>query len=42
MKAGRPCIFQMMRIKNLMRVSEVQFIKTRLLHLGSVEKLPHP
>ena len=31
-----------MRIKNLRGVSEVQFKKTRLLHLGNVEKPPHP
>ena len=46
MKAGRAetGIFQKMRIKNLRRgegVSEVQFKKTRLLHLGNVEKPPH-
>ena len=35
-------IFQKMRIKNLRGVSDVQFRKTRLLHLGNVEKLPHP
>ena len=35
-------IFQKMRIKNLMGVTEVRFKKTRLLHLGNVEKQPHP
>ena len=35
-------IFQKMRIKNLSGVSEVRFKKTRLLHLGNVEKPPHP
>ena len=44
MKSGRPEIdsFQKMRIKNLMGVIEVRFKKTRLLHLGNVEKPPHP
>ena len=47
MKAGEALIgiFQKMRIKNLRGgggVSEVRFTKTRLLHLGSVEKPPHP
>ena len=39
MKSGRAKIgiFQKMRIKNL-RGSEVRFKKTRLLHLGNVEK----
>ena len=43
MKAGRALIniFQKMRIKNLREVSEVRFKKTRLLHLGNLEKLPH-
>ena len=31
-----------MRIKNLRGVSEVRFLKTRLLHLGNVEKPSHP
>ena len=31
-----------MRIKNLSGVSDVRFKKTRLLHLGNVEKPPHP
>ena len=30
-----------MRIKNLRGVSKVRFTKTRLLHLGNVEKPPH-
>ena len=44
MKAGTAqiSIFQKMRIKNLRGVSEVRFKKTRLLHLGNVEKPPHP
>ena len=44
MRSGRPQIgiFQKMRIKNLRGVSEVRFKKTRLLHLGNVEKPPHP
>ena len=44
MKSGRPEIdsFRKLRIKNLMGVSEVRFKKTRLLHLGNVEKPPHP
>ena len=45
MKAGRAKIgiFQKLRIKNLRRgVSEVRFRKTRLLHLGNVEKPPDP
>ena len=45
MKSGRTKIgiFQKMRIKNLRGgVSEVGFERTRLLHLGNVEKLPHP
>ena len=44
MKSGRAQIgiFQKMRIKNLKGVSEVRFRKTRLLHLGNVEKPPHP
>ena len=45
MKAGRAKIgiLQKMRIKNLRTgVSEVRFKKTRLLHLGNVEKPPHP
>ena len=43
MKSGRALIgiFQKMRIKNLRGVSEVRE-KTRLLHLGNVEKPPHP
>ena len=44
MKSGRPQIgiFQKMRIKNLREgVSEVRFRKTRLLHLGNVEKPTH-
>ena len=31
-----------MRIKYLRRVSEIRLRKTRLLHLGDVEKPPHP
>ena len=31
-----------MRNKNQRGVSEVRLKKTRLLHLGNVEKLPHP
>ena len=44
MKAGRAeiGIYQKMRIKNLRGVSEVQLKKTRLFHLGNVEKPPHP
>ena len=44
MKSGRAYIgsFQKMRIKNLMGVSDVRFRKTRLLHLGNVEKPPNP
>ena len=45
MKAGRAlnAIFQEFRAKNLGEgVSEVRFKKTRLLHLGNFEKLPHP
>ena len=44
MKAGRASIgiFQKMRFKNPRRVSEVRFKTTRLLHLGNVEKPPHP
>ena len=44
MKAGRASvgIFQNMHIKNLRGVSKVRFKKTRLLHLGNVEKPPHP
>ena len=44
MKSGRAQIgfFQNMRIKNLRGVSEVRLKKTRLLHLGNVEKPPHP
>ena len=34
-------IFQKMRIKNLRGVRKVRFKKTRLLHLGNVEKPPH-
>ena len=34
-------IFQKMRIKNLRGVSEVRLKKTRLIHLGNVEKPPH-
>ena len=44
MKAGKAKIgiFQKMRIKNLRGVSEVLFLKkTRLLHLGNVEKPTH-
>ena len=33
-------IYQKMRIKNLKGVSDVRFKKTRLLHLGNVEKPP--
>ena len=44
MKDGRAKIgvFQKMRIKNLMEVSELRFQKTRLLHLGNVEKPAYP
>ena len=45
MKSERASIglFQKMHIKNLKGgVSEVRFKKTRLPHLGNVEKLPHP
>ena len=36
-------IFQKIRIKNLKGVSEGSDLKkTRLLHLGNVEKPPHP
>ena len=44
MKAGRALIgiFRKMRIKNMRVVTEVRFKKTRLLHLGNVEKPPHP
>ena len=44
MKSARAQIgsFEKMRIKNLMGVLEVRFKKTRLLHLGNVEKPPHP
>ena len=44
MKAGRAKIdiIQKKRMKNLMGVSEVRIKKTRLLHLGNVEKPPHP
>ena len=44
MKSGRALIgsFQKMRIKNLRGVSEVRFKKTHILHLGNVEKPPHP
>ena len=45
MKAGRAYIgiFQKMPIKNLREgVCEVRYNKTRLLHLGNVEKSPHP
>ena len=44
MKARRAKIgnFQKMRIKNLSGVSQVRLEKTRLLHLGNVEKPPHP
>ena len=31
-----------MRIKNLRGVSELRFKKTRLLHLGNIEKPPYP
>ena len=41
MKLASIGIFQKMRIKNLMGVSEVRSKKTRLLHLGNVEKAPH-
>ena len=42
MKAGRALIsiFKKMRIKNLRRGSDLK--KTRLPHLGNVEKLPNP
>ena len=44
MKSGRAhiSIFQKMRKKILMGVSEVRFKKNRLLHLGNFEKPPHP
>ena len=44
MKSGRALIggFQKMRIKILRGVSEVRFEKTRLLHLGNIEKSAHP
>ena len=44
MKSGRALIgiFQKMRIKNLRGISEVRLRKTRLPHLGNVEKPPHP
>ena len=45
MKSGRAKIdiFQKMRIKNLRGGSARSDLKkTRLLHLGNVEKLPHP
>ena len=44
MKAGRAQIgvLQKMRIKNLGGVSDVRFKKTRIFHLGNVEKPPHP
>ena len=44
MKAGiaKIDIFQKMRIKNLRGVSEVRLKKTRLLHLGNLEKPAHP
>ena len=43
MKSGRAYIgiFQKMRIKNLLGVSVIRFKKTRLLHLGNVEKPAH-
>ena len=44
MKAGRASIgiFQKMRIENLRRSVRSDFKKTRLLHLGNVEKPPQP
>ena len=44
MKFGRASIdiFQKMPIENLRGVSEVRFKKTRLLHLGNVEKPLQP
>ena len=44
MKSGRAkiCIYQKMRIKNLRRSVRSDFKKTRLLHLGNLEKPPHP
>ena len=44
MKAGRAknSIFQKMRIKNMRGGQWGPFKKTRLLHLGTVEKPPHP
>ena len=45
MKAGRASIgiFQKMRIKNLRGGGSVRFdLKTLVLHLGNVEKPPHP
>ena len=44
MKAERAKIgiFQKMRIKNLRGGQRGPIKKTRLLHLGNVEKTPHP
>ena len=44
MKSGRAkiSIFQKMRIKILRGGSVRSDLKTRLLHLGNVEKPPHP
>ena len=44
MKSGRALIgiFQKMRNKNLKGFSEVRLKNIRLLHLGNVEKPPHP
>ena len=44
MRSGRAQIgvLQKMRNKILRGVSEVRFKKTRLFHIGNVEKPPHP
>ena len=44
MKSGRAKIgsFQKMRIKNLMGSVRSDLKKTRLVHLGNVEKSTHP
>ena len=42
MKSRRAKIFKKIRIKNQKGISEVRFKKTQLLHLGNVEKSPHP
>ena len=44
MKSGRALIgiYQKMRIKNLIGGQWGPILKSRLIHLGNVEKPPHP